>query len=110
MTAEPTPREVIARAMDPGYRPPRAYAAAHADAILAALAAAGFAVGKGWQPIETAPKKARVLAWRPSYRTVCAVYVDDFEPGRVVEPITGRIWIAQWWMPLPEPPAAETPT
>lgn len=60
-----------------------------------------------WRPISEAPKKGRVMAWRPSYAVACEVYVDDFEPGRVVDPITGKTWIAEWCMPLVPPPPGQ---
>lgn len=63
--------------------------------------------GTNWRPINEAPPKARVMAWRPSYAVACEVYVDDFDPGRVVEPITGKTWIAEWWMPLVPPPPGQ---
>jgi hypothetical protein len=59
-----------------------------------------------WQLIETAPVKTRVLVWRPAWRCVCEVWMDDFDRGRAVEPITGATFRPQWWMPLPPPPGA----
>lgn len=61
----------------------------------------------GWQPIATAPPKSRVLAWRPAYKCACEVWVDDFSPGYVVEPITGKSWTAEWWMPVPPAPPGQ---
>ncbi len=62
----------------------------------------------GWRPISEAPNRARVMAWRPSYKVACEVYVDEDEFGRrVVEPITGRTWVAEWWMPLVPPPPGQ---
>lgn len=64
-------RDVIARAildLWPGaahwedqYASVQLHKLEEADAILSALSAAGYAVERGWQPIETAPKDGRTV-------------------------------------------------
>ena len=78
------------------------------DDILAALAAAGYVVERGWQPIESAPRDRCVLLWWPT--TTNSPVIGRFDSG---------IWMTDWgrlsvphdspthWRPLPDPPAAE---
>jgi hypothetical protein len=79
-----------------------------ADELLAALAAAGFVVEQGWQPIETARTDGtRIIAWFPP----CAQlpnggwhemqWYDGWHHPFFVEPTH--------WMPGPQPPAALEP-
>lgn len=59
-----------------------------------------------WQPIETAPKGERVLAWHPLWRFLAVaimvgddrVFVEGYGDAR-----------ATHWMPLPDPPKGATP-
>jgi hypothetical protein len=60
-----------------------------------------------WKPISTAPRDGTFLVWRPLYRMCAVVRLFDEEEGYVIDPITGRNWVATHWMPLPAPPAPE---
>jgi Protein of unknown function (DUF551) len=58
-----------------------------------------------WQPIETAPKRKRVILYYPpevrerAYASLSAMYAVDY-PNR------GEHRKPTHWMPLPEPPKA----
>jgi hypothetical protein len=84
----------------------------NADAILAALAAAGRVIEQDWQPIATAPKDGtRLLCFAPAAEDRASLVRSDFwwvrerafahmRPG---QPYTH-------WRPLPTPPAAAKET
>lgn len=69
-------RDVIARAIldlnpsaahwEDQYPSVQLHKLEEADAILSALTAAGYAVERGWQPIETAPRDRLVEVYAPS--------------------------------------------
>lgn len=83
-------------------------------AYLSALAAAGYVVERGWQPIETAPRDgAPIWAWNGEYCQMewfasdewsgwlhCDPLLSDADPDPV-QPTH--------WRPLPAPPAAKEP-
>lgn len=88
-----------------------------ADAILAALSAAGLVVEQGWQPIETAPQDQMVLVYAPSpdptrwHTSVC-----DLSPiicAAKWHPEGGwcmcEIREVTHWRPLPAAPQEATP-
>lgn len=111
-------REVVARAMVREYtqddrRVPNSRDGEVADAILAALAAAGYAVE--WQPIETAPRDRAVLLWDGANMRV-AQRLTAMETGETEwvyarqlgeEAIAFIVREPTHWMPLPKPPAAQ---
>jgi hypothetical protein len=69
------PVEVIARAIiAAGYNP--ATAPAIARAALSALEGEGVAVGKGWKPIETAPKAGVIDLWADGLRWPDCYWVE----------------------------------
>jgi len=86
------------------------------DAILSALAAAGYVIEQDWQPIETAPKDGtKVLV----YATVLhpekwGVHLEPMVCAASYHPDAGwcvcEIRDATHWRPLPTPPAAAKET
>lgn len=86
-----------------------------ADAILAALSAAGLVVEQGWQPIETAPQDQMVLVYSPSPDpTLWHTSVCDLSPiicAAKWHPEGGwcvcEIREVTHWRPLPAAPQEE---
>ncbi len=81
------------------------------DDILAALAAAGYVVERGWQPIESAPPMEPVLVFGGEVRypvTASWTGVLD-EPWALdaLQDIGQEIDPPTHWRRLPDPPAAE---
>ena len=102
-------RDVIAGCLKQLRRPgARTTDAGDAAFVTAALAAAGYVVERGWQPIESAPRDRCVLLWWPT--TTNSPVIGRFDSG---------IWMTDWgrlsvphdspshWRRLPDPPAAE---
>jgi hypothetical protein len=82
---------------------------AKADAALAAIRAAGWAVVPGWQPIETAPKDTALLLFCPD---IGIANRERIELGQAVSTFgRERGWsIHAWaaaWMPLPAAPGVK---
>ena len=77
-----------------------------ADAILAALHAAGFVVERGWQPIETAPRDGtRFHGWfPPCSQAPKGVVMDVLWSGGWYHPFFIE---PTYWRPLPTPPEAQ---
>jgi hypothetical protein len=64
---------------------------------------------KVWQPISTAPKDSEFLVWhRGSIRQVQLYDSLHTLPNAVIDPLSGRIWGATHWMPLPSPPSQDS--
>lgn len=86
-----------------------------AEADLATLTAAGYAVEQGWQPIETAPKDGPILVAQDGEQAVVE-WMTALEDGagdwiiwRRVGPdaLAVRMPKPTHWRPLPAPPAGE---
>jgi hypothetical protein len=63
-----------------------------------------------WQPIETAPLNERVIVWRQRIQGPCVAFVQagiSASGFDAIEPESGKLFRAEWWMPLdtfPTPP------
>lgn len=57
-----------------------------------------------WQPIASAPKDTRVLAWFPRFGALCAVKISN--TGTWVGQALERVGDPMYWMPLPPAPSA----
>ncbi|MHB1310493.1 MAG: DUF551 domain-containing protein [Gemmatimonadaceae bacterium] len=105
-------RDVIAGCLKQLRRPgARTTDAGDAAFVTAALAAAGYVVERGWQPIESAPPMEPVLVFGGEVRypvTASWTGVLD-EPWALdaLQDIGQEIDPPSHWRPLPDPPAAE---
>jgi hypothetical protein len=106
------PVEVIARAIAPsawgdaGFMDNelwRDLTRAKARAALSALEGEGMVVGKGWKPIETAPKAGVIDLWADGLRWPDCYWVEGTTGYWTCQGV-GPIDNPTHWMRLPEPP------
>ena len=66
-----------------------------------------------WRPITEAPRDGtKFLILRPSTGAITEVQhygVFDDTPGFVLDPFTGKLWGAEWWLPRPSNPPKRKP-
>ena len=107
MTAQDVIADCLKQLRRPGARTTDAGDAAF---VTAALAAAGYVVERGWQPIETAPRTTTArLVWCPERQNIHSVTWWAQENNWAIFGGGGRILMETptHWRPLPDPPAAE---